>query len=280
LVAHGAPERLEDLPDFLTRVIGAPAPPALLAEIRARYQRIGGASPLNAISRRQADALSRRLSLPVFLALRHGHPSLPDVLFQVRSAGFDRLVAVSASPHFSKSRDSTLKHLFSPPLDLPWAPSVHRHPLFVEAIAERLVPLAQGREVLFTAHSLPAHLAAGSPDYGAEARATAAAIAARCGLPSFDFAYQSQGRDADHWLGPTVESRIDALASRGVSELVVAPLSFSADNLEVLYDIDIRFRHYALDRGIRLLRTATPGDSPLYIEALAASVRPFLEALP
>jgi ferrochelatase len=271
LVAHGGPESLDEIPAFLASVLGAPASPALVAEIRARYERIGGASPLNAISRRQAGALARALSLPVFLALRHGSPSLTEAVSQAHAAGHDRLVAVSASPQFGDRR--IFPHVFN-------APSVHRHPLFIEAIAERLAPLAPGRELLFTAHSLPARLASADPEYDTEARATAAAIAARCGLPSFEFAYQSQGREASDWLGPTVESRIDALATRGASAVLVAPLSFPADNLEVLYDIDIHFRQYAAERGIRLSRTPTLGDSPLFIEALAASVRPLLEAAP
>jgi ferrochelatase len=323
LVAHGGPESLDEIPAFLASVLGAPASPALVAEIRARYERIGGASPLNAISRRQAGALARALSLPVFLALRHGSPSLTEAVSQAHAAGHDRLVAVSASPQFGGKfgdstelcrRAGTQKHgnvgrTRGPQPDpqvrlLPgrgpgagWepappfqerrtiphvlnAPSVHRHPLFIEAIAERLAPLAPGRELLFTAHSLPARLASADPEYDTEARATAAAIAARCGLPSFEFAYQSQGREASDWLGPTVESRIDALATRGASAVLVAPLSFPADNLEVLYDIDIHFRQYAAERGIRLSRTPTLGDSPLFIEALAASVRPLLEAAP
>ena len=154
-----------------------------------------------------------------------------------------------------------------------WAPSVHRHPLFVEAVAERLLPLLPGREVLFTAHSLPGRVVATAPDYDPEARATAAAVAARCGLSGWDFAYQSQGRAEGNWLGPTVEERLDAWADRGVREAVLVPLSFVADNVEILHDVDIRFRRYAVERGIRLARTETLGDSPLFIEALAALAR-------
>jgi len=270
LLAHGAPECLEDLPAFLARVLGAPAPPALIAEVRARYERIGGASPLTAVSRRQAEALSQRLSLPVFLGMRYWRPFLDEALSQARSDGIHRLIALHAAPQFSPP----------PPLHDPCAPSVHRHPLFIEAVAEQLVPLAQGREVLFTAHSLPARLATAAPEYDLEARFTAAAVAARCGLPSFDFGYQSQARPAEDWLGPTVESRIEAFSARGVRDLVLVPLSFTADNLEVLYDIDIHFRDYARARGIQLCRTATPGDSTLFVETLAATVRPLLKAAP
>lgn len=273
LIAHGAPDRREQIPSFLTSVLGAPPAGALIAEIRARYERIGGASPLNAISRRQAEALSRVLSLPVVLAFRHGRPTLAEAVSEARAAGCDHVVAVWATPQYGgKSGDRrNFPHVLH-------APSVHRHPLFIEAVAEKLAPLAPGREVLFTVHSVPARVARANPDYEAEARATAAAIASRSGVAAFEFAYQSQGQNGGDWLGPTVESRIDALASRGVSDVVVAPLSFSADNLEVLYDIDVHFRQYAAGRGIRLSRTPTLGDSPLFIEALAATVRPLLEA--
>jgi len=270
LVAHGAPERLEDIPAYLEQVLDAPAPPALIADVRARYECIGGSSPLTAATRRQAEALSRRLAVPVYPGMRHWRPFIHEALGQAQAHGIRRLIALWAAPQFAPP----------PPLPILSAPSVHRHPLFVETFAEKLAPLAQGREVLFTAHSLPARLAATAPDYEPEARATAAAIAAHCGLSTFDFAYQSQRRTEGDWLGPTVESRIDAWAARGVRDLVVVPLSFVADNLEILYDLDIRLRQYALERGVRLWRTETPGDAPLFIETLAATVRPWLEQAP
>jgi len=267
LVAHGAPERLEDIPAFLEQVLGLPAPPFLVAEVRTRYEAIGGASPLTAATRRQAEALSARLGLPVYIGMRHWRPSLGEALARARADAVDHLVGLCAAPQFSSP----------PPLPLPCAPSVHHHPLFIESIAEKLIPLAQGREVLFTVHSLPGRVAAAAPEYEPEARSTAAAIAARCGVSSWDFACQGQGRAEGNWLGPTVESCIDALAARGVRELVLVPLSFVADNIEVLYEIDIRLRQYAGERGIELCRTATPGDSALFVETLAATVRPLLE---
>mgnify|MGYP002395504174 CR=1 FL=1 len=270
LVAHGAPDRPDDLPAFLEQVLGGPVPPALLADFRARYAAVGGGSPLTAATRRQAEALSARLGLPVYVGMCHWRPFLGEALAQARADNVQHLVALFAAPQFSPP----------PRLPIPCAPSVHRHPLFIESIAEKLIPLALGREVLFTVHSLPGRLAAITPDYEREARSTAATIAARCGLPSADFAFQSQGGGGGDWLGPTVESRLDAFAARGVRELVLVPLSFVADNLEVLYDIDIQLRQYASGRGIQLCRTATPGDSALFVETLTATVLPLLVPAP
>ncbi|MBM3745058.1 MAG: ferrochelatase [Acidobacteria bacterium] len=282
LAAHGAPERIEDIPAYLEQVLEAPAPASLIAEVSARYELIGGGSPLTAASRRQAEALARHLGLPVYLGMRCWHPFLHEAMAQATAEGIQRLAAICAAPQFSRAGLAFyglggLGDRRNVPQIL-WAPSVHRHRLFVEAVAERLLPLLPGREVLFTAHSLPGRVVANAPDYDPEARATAAAVAARCGLERWDFAYQSQGRAEGNWLGPTVEERLDALADRGVREAVLVPLSFVADNVEILHDVDVRFRRYALERGISLARTETLGDSSLFIEALAELAREQLEA--
>ena len=146
-------------------------------------------------------------------------------------------------------------------------------PLLIEAFAERLRPLAPGRRVLFTAHSLPEKALADGDPYDRESRATAAAVAARLALPDWDFAYQSQGMTGDRWLGPTVESCLDRYAAEGIRDVVVHPIGFVCDHIEVLYDIDILFRQYAAERGISLSRPESLNDSPAFIAALAEVVK-------
>ena len=154
-----------------------------------------------------------------------------------------------------------------------WARSFHDEPLLVEAFAEKLEPLAAGKKVLFTAHSLPEKALGpkghpGDP-YDHETRATAAAVAARLGLADWDFAYQSQGLTDDRWLGPTVESCLDRYAAGGIREVVVCPIGFVCDHVETLYDVDVVFRGYAAARGISLVRPEALNGSPKFTAALA-----------
>jgi ferrochelatase len=140
--------------------------------------------------------------------------------------------------------------------EIVWAKSFHEEPLLIKAFAERLAPLLRQsrglRKVLFTAHSLPVKAVANGDSYDGEARATATAAAQRVGLHDWGLAYQSQGMTRDEWLGPTVEACLDRYALEGVKEVVVDPIGFVCDHVEVLYDIDILFKGYAAERGIAL----------------------------
>jgi ferrochelatase len=160
--------------------------------------------------------------------------------------------------------------------EISWAKSFHDEPLLIEAFSERFraVPRrASDGRVLFTAHSLPERALANGDPYDRETRATAAAVAASVGLTDFDFAYQSQGMTDDRWLGPTVESCLERYAAEGVREVVVDPIGFVCDHVEVLYDIDILFREYAAQRGIALRRPESLNGSPAFTAALAEVVK-------
>jgi ferrochelatase len=153
--------------------------------------------------------------------------------------------------------------------EIVWAKSYHTEPLLIEAYAERLRPLLAAERTLFTAHSLPAQaLAAGDP-YEAECRATAAAVAASAGIAQWDFAFQSQGLTGGQWLGPTVESCLDQYAAASIREVVIDPVGFVSDHVEVLFDIDILFREYAAARNIALRRPESLNDSATFTAALA-----------
>jgi ferrochelatase len=277
LLAHGAPERLEDVDAYLRNVRGGrPTPPALIEEVRHRYERIGGGSPLLAITRRQACALQARLGVPVYFGMRNWQPFIRETAGRMKADGVRRVVAVCLAPQYSKMsvglyfrRVQEARTELEWEVEIVWTKSFHDHPGLIAAYAEHLAPLLDGRKVLFTAHSLPERILERADPYDAEARATAAAVAARLGLPDWDFAYQSQGATDDKWLGPTVESRLDAYASDGVREVVLAPVGFVSDHVEILYDVDILFANYARERGIALYRPESLNDSPTFIGALA-----------
>jgi protoporphyrin/coproporphyrin ferrochelatase len=286
LLAHGAPERVEDVESYLRYVRGGkPVAPQVVEEVRHRYREIGGSSPLLAWTRRQAEALAALLSMPVFFAMRNWHPFIAETMRQIREAGLERIAAVCLAPQFSEMsvglymrRTEEAREQAGVTADIVWAKSYSTEPLLIEAFAERLAPLVVEQagqvfgqpRVLFTAHSLPEKAVANGDPYEREVRATAAAVARRLGLGDWDFAYQSQGMTAEAWLGPTVEERLEAYASEGVRAVVVDPIGFVCDHVEVLYDIDILFKEYAAERGMALARPQSLNDSPVFTQALAA----------
>ena len=281
LAAHGAPERVEDVESYLNYVRGGrPGSPKVVEEVRHRYAEIGGSSPLLAWTRKQAEALNAELGIPVFFGMRNWHPFLAETMEEVRESGVERLAAICLAPQYSEMsvglyirRTEEAKRAAGVTAEIVWARSFHDEPRLIEAFAERLAPVAGKKRVLFTAHSLPEKALANGDPYDRETRATAAAVAARLGLTDWDFAYQSQGMTEDRWLGPTVESRLDAYAAEGLRELVVDPIGFVCDHVEVLYDIDILFKGYAAERGIALTRPESLNGSPAFTRALAEVAR-------
>jgi ferrochelatase len=276
LLAHGAPERLDDIPRYLDYVRGGkPAVPQLVEQLRRLLAR----------TRAQAEALERTLGIPVCFGMRNWHPFIKDTLARMQSRGIERIVAVCLAPQCSKmsvgsyfQRTREAGEALGLKARIIWAESFHDHPRLIDAFHEKLIPLLPAEMVLFTAHSLPEKILENDDPYDTEAKATARAVASRSGLERWEFAYQSQAMTPEKWLGPTVESRLDDYAARGLNDIVLAPIGFVSDHVEILYDVDIRFREYARDRGIRLRRPASLNDSPAFIAALADVVRQRLEA--
>ena len=285
LLAHGAPERIEDIDEYLERIRSSrpgsgPTPPHVVQEVKQRYAEIGGSSPLLMWTRRQAEALEALLSMPVYFGMRNWHPTIVETMQRIASDGIERLVAICLAPQYSKMsvglyfrRTQEAKTESGARAEIVWTKSFHAHPLLVEAFAERLQPLAARRKVLFTAHSLPEKILDSGDVYDAEAKATALAVAERLKLTDWDFAYQSQGMTGDKWLGPTVEECLDRYAGQGIREVVLDPIGFVCDHVEILYDVDIHFCRYAKERGIELVRPETLNDSPKFIAALAEVAR-------
>jgi len=279
LLAHGSPDSIDQIDHYLLNVRGGrPLPPHGVEEIRQRYARIGGRSPLLDLTRRQAQGLEALLGIPVYVGMRNWSPYIREAIEQMAGEGISQAAAICMAPQYSTlSTGLYMRHTrealerAQAALEIRWVESFPCHPLLVAAFGERIRAVQNGRPipVLFTAHSLPARILEAGDPYDTQVRATAQGVAAELGLRDWDFAYQSQGLTEEPWLGPTVESRIDALSAAGVRDLILAPIGFLCDHVEILYDVDIVFRNYAAQRGIALERPQSLNDSPLLLRALA-----------
>jgi ferrochelatase len=283
LLAHGTPDTLDEMPEYLTRVRGGrPPSPELIEEMRGNYAAIGGRSPLTDITRAQADALGRELGdgHRVYFAMRNWRPFIVDVLAAASAEGNTDLVAVPLAPQYSilsvgKYRQA-VDEARPPGVTVRFVASWHDHPGLVDAFAEKVREaraLRPGAAFLFTAHSLPVRAVREGDPYPQQVAATAAAVAARAGLAHFRLGYQSAGRTPEPWIGPALEEALDELAREGVAEVVVVPIGFVSDHTEVLYDVDVAAKDAARRRGIALSRTASLNTSPTFIRALADLVR-------
>lgn len=291
LLAHGAPDNLEDIPEFLMNVRGGrKLPDAAVQEIIRRYGLIGGGSPLLELTNRQAEALARELNLPVYVGMRNWKPFIADAVRRVCESGVERLVALCLAPQnsrtsiglYRKSLDEAQAKV-GPHLGIEFIESWHDHPLLVAAFREKLAHALDcagaeagvGVPVIFTAHSVPVKTIADGDPYERQVRETAALVASTLGpeaLPGYRVAFQSQGMTPEPWIGPTVESQIDELAALGHRHVLLAPIGFVSDHVEILFDIDVMFRDYGKSRGVTVLRTESLNDSPLFIRALVSIV--------
>lgn len=295
LMAYGAPASLEDVADFFTDIRGGRRPPEeRIEELKGRYRAIGGGESLLRITGEQARALQRTLDddggerVAVFFGMRHARPFIRDRAASIAAGGIARLVGLPLAPHFSSlSVGAYHRKLQEAVADLDPRPELllvddyHDHPLFIAALAETLdaALAAQRRDasgpirVLFTAHSLPERIIAAGEPYRDQLFETARLVAGKAGVTEWEFAFQSASPAGEPWLGPDVLEVIRRLASEGRREILVQPVGFVADHLEVLYDLDIVCRREAERAGARLRRTESLNARPAYISALASIVR-------
>ena len=286
LLAHGSPDRPEDVPEFLRHVTGGrPLPPAAVAEIQRRYARIGR-SPLTEITLRQGELLARELQLPVYVGMRNWKPFIADALRQMSADGVTHVVALCLAPHNSQTsvglyRRATEAARFE---HFDFIEAWHDHPLLIRAFAEKLEAgwksacqeLGARVPILFTAHSVPSRTILDGDPYEAQARETASLVAIQVPALTVDdwrFAFQSQGVSGGPWLGPTVEDTIRELKRKGHRGVFLQPIGFVCDHIEVLYDIDVVFREFAEREGMKLWRSESLNDSPTFIAALADVAR-------
>jgi protoporphyrin/coproporphyrin ferrochelatase len=290
LLAHGTPETLEEIPEYLKNVTGGrPLRESVIAEIRRRYSLIG-ASPLTRLTLEQGQLLSQKLGLPVYVGMRNWKPYIADVERAMRADGVTKFAAICLAPQNSRTSVGLYRRAVfaeAGKMHVDFTEAWAEHPLLADAFAERLRAVwTHGTPVLFTAHSVPKRTLEATADapadpYADEARRTAEMVAERAGLTpdEWAFAYQSQGQSGGEWLGPTVEETLTALRQRDYERVIVQPVGFLCDHVEILYDIDIGFRQFAADLGMELVRTESLNDSPLLITALADLARQGLARL-
>lgn len=299
LAAHGTPRSLDEIPAFLRAIRhGRETPPALVAEVRRRYEAIGGRSPLTEITRAQAEALARRLGVPVFCGMRAWHPLLRDVVErEVAPLRPTKIVVCALAPQFSNLSVGAYIRAVREGCEaafgreaLPSIVPVRRwaqRPALAEAFAEK-VREALARHfpddpdavaLVFTAHSLPTKILETSDPYPVDFEATARNVLDRVGGAgrTHRSCYQSQGMTAEPWLGPDLPTTLRDLRDAGARAVLVVPVGFVADHVEVLYDLDIEAREVARSLGLDFARTASLNDSPRFIDALEEAVRDRLE---
>ena len=292
LIAHGSPDRVEEIPEFLRNVTGGrPLPNAVIEEIKHRYGLIG-CSPLTCHTMDQADGVRRELGIPVYIGMRNWKPFIGDTVKQMAEDGVTRAVAICLAPQNSRTsvglyKKALLGESGEAPFDIEFVEEWHDNPLLIRAFAERF---REGREracreaaakvpVIFTAHSVPQRTIADGDPYETQARETAALVARAVGLADgeWSFAFQSQGMSGGAWLGPTVEETILGLKEKGHTSIFLQPIGFVCDHVEILYDIDIAFRKFAEEHGMRLWRADSLNDSPTFAAAVADVARTRLQ---
>jgi ferrochelatase len=294
-IAFGGPTRPEDIRPFLANVLrGRPVPPARLEEVVHHYEVIGGRSPMNPLTFAQARALEAALAgagtpLPVYVGMRNWDPYLRDTLRRMADDGVREAVGLILAPHateasrsrYTETVDAALAELGARAPAIRYAPPWHARDGFLDAVAARVeIELARlpvyaraAVTLVFTAHSVPHAMAADSP-YVEEIMASASAIANRLGGQPWQVAYQSRsGNPRDPWLEPDVNDALRALAAAGAKEVVVVPIGFVVDHVEVLYDLDVEAKATARAAGLEMLRARTVEDHPRFIDALVEVVR-------
>jgi len=281
LMTYGAPAGDHDVAAYLGRVRGREPAPELVTEMRRRYRLVGG-SPLVGIARAQAEALERVLGADyrVRAGMRFSEPAIEAVVAALVADGATRIVGVPMSPQWSDRLMSGYERAVADSSSVPFAiaRSWWCAPSFVASIAgavrESLSELAGvSPSIVLTAHSLPRRVFEAEPAYVEELRETARAVASEAGVERWSFAYQSAGHTAEEWLRPDLVDLFPSLAADGVTDVLVVPVQFLADHLEVLYDLDIAAAAQAREAGLRYHRIAMPNTRPDFIGALAAVVR-------
>jgi ferrochelatase len=290
LLAHGSPDKPEEVPEFLRAVTsGRPVPEAVIKEVEHRYALIG-ASPLTPITLRQGELLSQELGVPVYVGMRNWKPFIADVRAQMQKDGVTRAIAVCLAPQNSRTSTGLYKKALlgesGAGFDVDFIDSWHDQPSLITAFAERLKAALKVAEkehgseppVIFTAHSVPERTILEGDPYAEQARHTAHLVAEKAGLMdgTWWFAFQSQGMSGGTWLGPTVPETMLGLKELGHSGVLLQPIGFLCDHVEILYDIDIDFKKVAAGYNLKLWRTESLNDSPTFIRALAELVQPKL----
>ena len=280
LMAYGSPSRPEDIPAYFEDIRGwRPVRPEAVAELVDRYRRIGGSSPLNEITERQRAALEHDLGAPVYVGMKHWTPRIAEAAERALDEGAERIVGLVLAPHYSDisigGYRERLETAVAGRAELVMIESWHDHEPFLDIVAGRV--RGTDAHVVFTAHSLPTRILAEGDPYRDQLLATSRLVAERAGVETWSFAFQSASPTGEPWLGPDILEELERLHGDGVRKVLVAPVGFVSDHLEILWDIDVEAREKAAELGLELDRIESLNDSPEFARALALLVEQVLD---
>jgi ferrochelatase len=281
LMAYGSPDRIEDVPAYYADIRGGrPIRPELLERLVERYRRLGieESNPLNEITEATRARLQDELGVPVFTGMRHWRPRIAEAAEKAIAAGAETIVGLVLAPHYSslsigKYREQLVAAI-SDRAELRFVERWGDDPGFVELLAERLVTVCyKDSHVVFTAHSLPARILEAGDPYVDELMATSRSVAERAALSDWSFSFQSESATGEPWLGPDILDHLDALAAKGVRDVVLCPVGFVADHLEIRWDLDTEAAGRARELGIDLRRIEMPNADAAFVRVLAGLAR-------
>ena len=295
VMAYGGPDTLEEVEPYLMDVRGYRATASeIVQEVRERYREIGGRSPIRERTQAQADALQKALTEPgqdfkVFIGMRHWHPFIQETLVKMRAQGIERTVGLVMAPHYSRmSIQAYFKKIDEADSGMQIAKihDWHLLPEYLDALVYRVqTALERFPEsvradvpVIFTAHSLPERILEWGDPYPMQLLATMDALIERLGPRPHEFAYQSAAISTEPWLGPDASEVMQRFAAEGKRHLLICPIGFVCEHVEILYDIDIVYQKRARELGIQLERITMLNDDPTMIRGLGRLVRQTAEA--
>ena len=281
-MAYGSPERLEDVPAYYQDIRGArPIAREHLDDLIERYRKLGieHGSPLNAITERTRAALERELrDVPVFTGMKHWTPRIADAAERALAAGAQTVVGLVLAPHYSAMSiggyKRQLEEAIADRADLVFVDSWHEEPGFIDVLADRM--RGTRTHVIFTAHSLPERILADRDPYKDQLLETSQLVAERARIDDWSFSFQSESPTGEPWLGPDILDHLTDLHARGIDDVLVCPVGFVADHLEIRWDLDHEASERAAELGMRFARIQMPNDDPQFIRVLAGLVRPAL----
>jgi protoporphyrin/coproporphyrin ferrochelatase len=278
LMAYGSPERLVDVPAYYADIRGGrPIAPEHLDDLVERYRRLGieDSSPLNAITERTRAALERELELPVFTWMKHWTPRIGDAAESALAAGAETTVGLVLAPHYSALSIQGYREQLERALDgraeLRFVDSWHDEPGFIDLLAAKI--RGTDAHVVFTAHSLPARILELGDPYQQQLLETSRLVADAAGTENWSFSFQSESPTGEPWLGPDILDHLRALHDRGIESVLVCPVGFVSDHLEIRWDLDVEAIELAKELGLRLERIEMPNDDPAFVRTLAGIVR-------
>jgi ferrochelatase len=284
LMAYGSPERVVDVPAYYADIRGGrPISPEHLENLVARYRALGieDANPLNAITEATRAALEEELGLPVFTGMKHWRPRVADAVEAALDGGATRLVGLVLAPHYSALSIGGYRRLLDEAVagraTVAFVESWHDEPGFVAFLAERV--RGSDAHVVFTAHSLPERILADGDPYRDQLLETSRLVALEAELDDWSFSFQSESPTGEPWLGPDILDHLAALAAEGVRSVLVCPVGFVSDHLEIRWDLDHEARQRARELELAFDRIEMPNDDPAFVHVLATIVRGALAAV-